>query len=210
MRKRRFIGAVAAPILMMAAPIHAQPALAKSGVIVTGDYDNMLIGFNPATGLVTGYFDEYIGGPPGPTFSCIVYLSGKLDGSVARVAAYAPETADDRTKGELFLESPPKFRLQLHDEDRGCEEVGHFADPDRRAEFTIKTRYPWTSVVVVKSKKAYFFDAPTSAKHRRGYVVKGDGVGVRATKPGWLQVDYVYGEKRISGWIRQSDVYPSN
>ena len=97
--------------------------------------------------------------------------------------------------------------MRLVDEHGGCWNVEHFADKDQLAEFGLAKAYPWTSVTVVKSAKAYFYDAPGAATHRKGYVVKGDGVGVRAVRNGWLQVDYVGHGKQASGWIRDADVF---
>jgi hypothetical protein len=209
--KRSILCAVALSAITLAAQGRAHPAPAHDGDVVSGDYDGMLIGFNSATRIVTGYFDEYIGGKPGPTFSCIFYLTGKFNGSSARISTYFPDApAGDLIKGELVLETRLKFKVRLPEEHGGCEQVGHFADDDRPAEFTLRTRHPWNSIAVVKSAKAHFFDAPASGTHRKAYVVKGDGVGVRASQPGWLQVDYVDGQKVVSGWIRQSDVYPAN
>jgi hypothetical protein len=35
-------------------------------------------------------------------------------------------------------------------------------------------------------------------------------VGVRGSKPGWLNVDYVDPDgKAVSGWIKQADFYPT-
>ncbi|MBU6494595.1 MAG: hypothetical protein KGQ45_17645, partial [Burkholderiales bacterium] len=62
---------------------------------------------------------------------------------------------------------------------------------------------------VIKSDRAYFYDAPASAQHRKAYIVRGDGVGVRAVRPGWLQVDFPGDKRMTSGWIKQSEVYPA-
>jgi hypothetical protein len=101
--------------------------------------------------------------------------------------------------------------VRLAKEHGGCWNVQHFADPDMPAEFKLDAPYPWVSVAVVRNEKAYFYDSPASATHRKGYLVAGDGVGVRATQAGWLQVDYYSPDEKVtSGWIRQSDVFATN
>jgi hypothetical protein len=58
----------------------------------------------------------------------------------------------------------------------------------------------------VKAGKAYFSTAPGA--HGRVYVVKGDGVGVRAAQGGWVQADFVGEAHTSSGWVRETDLYP--
>jgi hypothetical protein len=175
--------------------------------MVSGDYgDGMLIGVDPATQAVTGYFSAATGQGQ---FSCIFYLTGKLGTSRIPVSTYFPGTPAEKIKGDLVLKAPDSFTVRLSSEHGGCWNVEHFADASDPAEFTLAAKHPWLSVAVVKSDRAYFFDTPTSATHRKAYIVQGDGVGVRASQPGWLQVDFVGGSKMISGWIRQTEVYPA-
>jgi hypothetical protein len=206
--KRPILGVAAFSAAILGAQVYAFPARADDTDIVSGAYDDMLIGFDPATRVVTGYFfSQTVRGQ----FSCIFYLKGVLHGPSAHVSTYFPETpAADLIKGELALETHMKFRVKLPSEHGGCWNVEHFADDNQPAEFTLKGHHPWTSVAVVRSDKAYFFDAPASVTHRKAYLVKGDGVGVRASQPGWLEVDFIGGHRPVSGWIRQSDIYPAN
>jgi hypothetical protein len=37
--------------------------------------------------------------------------------------------------------------------------------------------------------------------------VKDDGVGVRATRGGWVQADFVGDTHTSSGWLKESDLY---
>jgi hypothetical protein len=196
-------------IALAALLLRPLPAAAAEPGVVSGAYDDaMLIGYDRATRIVSGYFDMEQGGQP--TFSCIFYLRGTLAGSTAKVATYYPETpADDLIKGELALQDAKHFQVTLPSEHGGCWNVEHFADKDQPARFELREARAWTAVAVVRSAKAYFWDTPASAAHRKGYLVKGDGVGVRASQPGWIEVDYVGGDKPISGWLRRSDVYPA-
>lgn len=175
-------------------------------VMVSGDYgDGMLIGVNPATQAVTGYYSaNNVNGQ----FNCIFYLRGKLGRASVPVSTYFPETPAKQIKGKLSLEAPDKFIVRLSAEHGGCWNVMHFADDSIPAEFTLVAKHPWLSIAVVKSDRAYFYDTPTSVQHRRAYIVRGDGVGVRAMRPGWLQVDFPGDKRMTSGWIRRSEVYP--
>ena len=196
-------------LIVIAGQAGAQPATAPDSRIVSGVYeDSLLIGFDPATGVVSGYFNEERGEQP--SFSCIFYLKGPLQGAEAPIETWFPETpADDVVKGRLAVSAQGRLQIGLQQEHGGCWNVQHFADSKDPAEFSLHAARPWRSIAVVKSGKAYFFDTPASPAHRKAYLVKGDGVGVRAARPGWLQVDFVGGARQVSGWIRQSDVYPA-
>lgn len=187
----------------------AQPGRTASADLASGVYDgSLLIGFEPATGVVSGYFREEQGKQP--SFSCIFYLRGRLQGAEAAIKTYFPETPTEKViKGRLAVEAGGRLRIRLAEEHGGCWNVQHFADEKEPAEFMLDGPRRWRSVAVVRSDKAYFFDGPASGSHRNAYLVKGDGVGVRAAQPGWLQVDFVGGRRTVSGWIRQSDVYPA-
>jgi len=176
--------------------------------IASGAYDNtLLIGVDPATSAVSGYFDMTRGGQP--SFSCIFYLKGRLVGGMAKVATFFPgDPKGDLIAGVLKPLGRGRVRLALATEHGGCANVWQFADMSQPADFALQQAQPWTSVRVVKASKAYFYDAPGAA-HGKAYVVKGDGVGVRAAQPGWAQADFVGENSASSGWLRESDLYPS-
>jgi hypothetical protein len=196
--------------LILALVMIVAPAVASAAKppVASGAYvDSLLVGYDPATDVVTGFFSMQQGDPP--MFSCIFYLRGKLKGSSASIRTYYPQTpAEDEITGVLTLDGPGRLQIQLPSEHGGCWNVWHFADKADPANFKLETGRPWTAVAVVKSAKAYFYDAPGADAHRGAYVVKDDGVGVRTSRPDWLQVDYVGGAKTISGWLKRSDVYP--
>jgi hypothetical protein len=181
-------------------------ASAETVGIASGTYDyGLMIGFNPATQVVTGFFSDETGGG---NFTCTFYIKGTLSASETQIATYFPDSpVEDLIKGQLLQDGQSDIRIRLPSEHGGCWNVEHFADDTQPANFTLSMAHPWVSVAVVKSAKTYFYDTPTSATHRKGYVVKGDAVGVRAIQPGWLQVDFPEGEKPVSGWIKQSDIY---
>lgn len=187
----------------------ALPASAAAAApIAAGSYaDAMLIGYDPMTGVLTGYFDMQRGDPP--MFSCIFYLTGKFGGSTAAIRSYFPKTPkDDVIAGALRLQGPKAFRVVLTTDHGGCQSVESFADKTMPADFQLDAAYPWTEVRVAKADKLYFYPSPGAAAHGRAYVVEGDGLGVRAKKGNWLQVDYVGGAKPVSGWVKEGDLYP--
>ena len=98
-------------------------------------------------------------------------------------------------------------RISLPAEPDGCGNIWSFANQDNPADFTLQHAEPWTSVRVVKSDRAYFSASPGAA-HGKAYVVKDDGVGVRAEQNGWVQADFVGEAHTSSGWLRESDLYP--
>lgn len=175
--------------------------------IASGAYDNtLLIGVDPASGAVSGYFDMTQGGQP--SFSCIFYLKGRLAGPSASVATYFPDDPKgDLIRGSLSAQGPGKVRLALPSEHGGCGNVWQFADTTQPADFTLQGAKPWSSVRVVKAAKAYFYPTPGAAAHGKGYLVKGDGVGVRAAQAGWVQADFVGETRTSSGWLRDADLY---
>jgi hypothetical protein len=195
-------------LIAVAALALLAPGSVGAAGLAAGAYEEaLLIGYDPAAGVVSGYFDMTQG--EAPSFSCIFYLKGKLVGREAKVDTYFPQDpGGDLIKGTLTLEAGGKLRLTLPQEHGGCGNVWHFADPDQPAEFDLAAAHPWTSVRVVKAAKAFFYPAAGAPAHGRAYIVQGDGVGVTAAKPGWVQADYVGGTKPIAGWLKVDDLYP--
>lgn len=185
----------------------AGSASAAPPAIASGAYDNtLLIGVDPASGAVSGYFDMTQGGGP-PVISCIFYLKGHLAGPRAAIETFFPDDPNgDLIGGTLSAQGPGKVRLALPTEHGGCSNVWQFADATQPADFALQGARPWTSVRVVQAAKAYFYPGPGAA-HGRGYLVRGDGVGVRASQGGWVQADFVGGTRPSTGWLRDADLY---
>jgi hypothetical protein len=198
---RTLAGVVFLTAAAAAFPASSRPATDTE--IASGDYGGeMLVAVDPASHIVRGYYQSSTGNG---RFNCIFYFSGKVNGAIR---SYFPETPDEVVMGTLSRESDGSLSVRLATEHGGCWNVQHFADKDQPAEFTLQTAYPWVSVAVIRSGRAHLYDSPISKVPRKSYVVKGDGVGIRAKRPGWLQVDFLGGGKPVSGWIRSSDVYP--
>jgi len=191
----------------LATPLIARPAPAPDLTVESGSYsDDMLIGFDPATQVVSGYYEAYTGQKQ---FSCVFALTGKLGGSSTPIQTYSPDTPSDGIRGVFLQSTRRQFTILLSAEHDGCWNVQHFSEKKRPVQFELRVAYPWISVAVIKSARAYLFDSIGSGP-RRAFLVEGDGVGVRAVRRQWLQVDFIGGRKPVSGWIRKSDVYPSS
>jgi hypothetical protein len=195
--------------LVLLAALLAAPGQAADAPLQGGVYADLMLGYDPATKTVTGYYDSGTGAPP-VTFHCIFYLTGSLNGTTAKLRTYFPETPRDAIAGTLTVATPGQVTIALAQEHGGCANVQHFADKGEPADFTLDTAHSWIAVRVVRSKKAYFHDAPETDAHRRAYLVQGDGVGVKAAAKGWLEIDYPnHGDKTVSGWMPESEFYPA-
>jgi hypothetical protein len=187
-------------ILTLGGSGHAAEVIPKSG-----DYDSeLIVGCDPDTRSVDGYYRSETGGG---RFSCIFYFKGVMNGDSADVQSYFPGTPDEKISGEVKFSASGEATISLSEDHGGCWNVQHFADKESPAKFTLSAEHPWKTIKIIKTEKAHFFDAPDDRKQRKGYVVKGDAVGVKSASRGWLEVDYASGGKMISGWIRESEFY---
>ena len=197
---KRWAGALA-----LAASAAVAPA-AGAAPIASGAYDNTLLLAVGPGGQLTGYFSMSQPGPP--QIDCIASFRGKLAGASGAVAAYdAADPKTDVINGRITGTGAGAVRITLPSEPPGCGNIWSFANKDNPADFTLQTAKPWTSVRVVKADKAYFSPTPGAA-HGRAYIVKGDGVGVRAAQAGWVQADFVGETHTSSGWLKETDLYP--
>ena len=195
-------------LLLAAIAACLSTGIADSAPVASGVYDNtLLIGVDPATRAVSGYFDMTRGEQP-PSFSCIFYLKGRIAGAAAAVSTYFPDDPKgDLIKGTLNATGAGKVRVSLPTEHGGCANVWPFADKTQPADFELQSAQPWIAVRVVSAAKAYFYPSAGAAAHGKAYIVKGDGVGVRAARPGWAQVDFIGETRTSSGWLREADLY---
>jgi hypothetical protein len=195
-------------LVAAALAILSVPPAAQAQDLASGDYGGeLMIGFDPATRAVTGYFQSFTGDQR--RFSCIFYFSGTLHGRAAPFRSYFPATPAEVITGTLTRDADGGIAVRLAEEHGGCWNVEHFANDTQPAAFALETAYPWIAIAVVKSPKAHFYDRAGAPAPRKAYVVQGDGLGVRAVRNGWLQVDFTGGAKPVSGWIRQTDTYPA-
>jgi hypothetical protein len=174
-----------------------------------GDYGDLILGIDTAAQEFTGYYNSGTGdnGQGSPQFSCSFYIKGKIKKgeNSSPVESYFPETPGDKILGLLRIGS--SITISLKSEHGGCANVTQFADKAAPATFDLIKTYPWKSVRIVKSDKAFFW-TPASKKHGKSYLVKGDSVGVREEKDEYVNADFRTAKgKLISGWVLESDLY---
>jgi hypothetical protein len=203
------LAAIAALVLTAsaAAALALAPTASQAAppAVASGVYDNTLLLAVDAGGRVSGYFDMSQAGPP--QIDCIAYLRGRLAGAGGTVSASEPGLPEARPiNGRIERTGAGMVRISLPQEPDGCGNIWSFANKDNPADFTLQHAEPWTSVRVVKADRAYFSASPGAA-HGKAYVVKDDGVGVRAEQNGWVQADFVGEAHTSSGWLKESDLY---
>lgn len=187
-------------IALLAWPCVAAP-------IVSGDYHGFLIGVD-RDGSLTGYFESSTGRGQ---FSCIFFVSGKVSGSGDSVDTWFPGDSDPKEVIHGVLErmssnGKPAIRLKLEEEHDGCWNVQHFASD--QSTFVLTEQGSWESIRIVASKKAYFYDDPSSPKPRKAYAVTGNALRVFDTREGWVRAEYVGPQnRRTRGWIHERDLF---
>lgn len=188
-----FLASLAAPC--MAAPLRS------------GNYDGFLIGV-ARNGSLTGYFESSTGRGQ---FSCVFFVSGKASGSAVSVDTWFPGERDPKEviHGVLQQETSsgkPAILLKLQEEHGGCWNVQHFASD--QSTFALTDQGNWESIRIVASKKAYFYDDPSTPKPRKAYVVTGNALRVFETREGWVRAEYVSSSNQIThGWIHERDLF---
>ena len=192
-------------ILIWLMALAAWPCLAEP--VVSGDYRGFLVGVD-RNGSLTGYFESSSGRGQ---FSCIFFVSGKVSGLVDRVDTWFPGDRDPKEVIHGVLErvssnGKPAIRLKLEEEHGGCWNVQRFAS--NPSTFALTEQGNWESIRIIASKKAYFYDDPSSPKPRKAYVVTGNALRVFETRDGWVRAEYVSPENRRSrGWILERDLF---
>ncbi len=183
--------------------------------LVSGEYDAMVIGFEPSSGRITGYFEEGTGLDPKtqePLFHCIFYLSGKAEGVPPwPVATWFPGDAKPEvipgTLAPGVEGGRTVLRVKLREEHGGCWNVRHFADPEG-AELDLLAPGDWKSVRVA-GRRVSLRPEPSAGARRKAYVVRGDVLRVFEERQGWLLAEYVNANgKKTRGWVKAGDVFP--
>jgi hypothetical protein len=176
----------------------------------SGQYDELLIGIDQQKGILTGFYESTTGWDEtakAPRFFCSFYLYGELKGDSFKIVTWYPGSdLDDSINGDLTFKPDGSVAVRLESEHGGCWNVNHFADKDRPSNHSLDKPGSWTSVRVVKVRRAYFYNKPNDQNRRRAYLTKRDVIRVFSQMPGWVLAEY--GDEKISkGWIKESDLY---
>lgn len=187
--------------------------------VVSGDYEGLLIGVDPSSGTVTGYYENFTGFDQAtgkPRFSCIFYLRGSTNGSPPyTIDTWFPadKKREDVITGSLTTaesNGTAVLKIKLPKEHGGCWNVQHFADDDG-ASFQHDATGKWVAIRVVSAQKAHFRDDADDTKKRKAYAVKGDPIRVYESRPGWVYAGFRTPDgKTTTGWIREAELFPAD
>ena len=177
----------------------------------SGRYAELIVGVDQTSGVITGYYENGTGWDDqtkSSRFTCSFYLYGTKQGDSFKIITWWPgdDLADSVINGRLDFKADGSIDVLLESEHGGCWNVQHFADKDSPANLILDKPGSWTSVRVVKVRRAYFYDKPSQQTRRRSYLTKNDAIRVFSNKPGWVEAEY--GVDKISkGWLKESDLY---
>jgi hypothetical protein len=187
--------------------------------VVSGDYDSLLIGVDPAGGTITGYYANFAGldeSTGKPRFSCIFFLKGSMKGPPPyTIDTWFPadKTPKDLITGSLTpveSDGAAALKIKLPKEHGGCWNVEHFADDDG-ASFQLEAPGKWKTIRVVSAQRAYFHDDASESKKRKAYAVKGNPLRVYESRPGWVYAEFGNPDgKTTAGWIKESELFPAD
>ncbi|XZF16046.1 hypothetical protein ACTHGU_07900 [Chitinophagaceae bacterium MMS25-I14] len=176
----------------------------KSQALLSGRYDELNVAFNPATNIVTAYFESYTGldeQTGNPRFSCIFYIEGKLNGKTATVTTYYPEDKnDDVIKGTLQLISSNSITIKLPEDHGGCWNVQHFADDP--VSFSLSKKEKWIELRYITADKSFFHSDKNEATKRKAYAVKGNVVYIERMENGWAYCSFYGTKTTTTGWLK--------
>lgn len=177
----------------------------------SGIYAELMLGIDQRSGVITGYYDSGTGwdeATQSARFTCTFYLYGVKQANSLKIITWYPgdRAADPVINGRLEFKPDGSIEILLESEHGGCWNVQHFADKDSPANLSLDKPGSWTSIRVVKVRRAYLYDKPNQQTRRRAYLTKHDAIRVFSNKPGWVEAEY--GVDKISkGWVRESDLY---
>ncbi len=191
--------------LLLAAAVTTAGGLPRSG-----DYGLLKLAFSD--GRVTGEFYDYRPGngtDQAPQFSCSFALVGTWNPGTTEAAVQTwwpnQDTPDTRVRGRLTMQGSVAT-LSLGKNPGGCEMTG---DNFKEQPFSDDLSAPrdWLEVREVRSPRAHFSGAP-GGPPRGGYVTRGDIVGVIGRKGAFVHVEYVGGNRAVTGWFGAADLAP--
>ena len=176
----------------------------------SGQYQELLVGVDQNKGVVTGFYENATGWDEevkAPRFVCSFYLYGEREGDSFKIVTWWPgDNLEDSINGYLTFNADGSVSVRLESEHGGCWNVNHFADKDRPSNHSLDKPGAWTSIRLVKVRRASFYNKPNEQTRRRAYLTKDNVIRVFSQTPGWVLAEY--GDEKISkGWIKESDLY---
>ena len=197
--------------------LHAQPLAPAKGV--SGVYNDVLrVGIDPAQDRITGYYDSSSGWDEtlqAPRFVCRFYFDGDWQNDRYQITSWHPES-DQFIAGEARFQEEngtPTIALELQEEQGGCWNVQHFADPSG-ATIRLTQRSAWQAVRLIAAQHPWIYDDPAS-ETATPLAISPDSpdtiVGVLATRDHWTEVEFSEtGDSKSpqQGWLPTLALYP--
>ncbi|MGB7923920.1 MAG: hypothetical protein WCF57_11805 [Pyrinomonadaceae bacterium] len=185
---------------------------------ISGNYDNeLMIGVDEKSGLLTGYFETGTGwdeSTKSPRFVCAFFIYGKSQADAYQITAWHPDGMEATIKGRLkFLTvgGVAKAHIKLDELPGGCGMANPSLAQDAGSELSLSIPARWTSVRAVSAKSAFFHRAPNPRAKEKAYVVRGDAVRVFKVQPGWVEAEFATDTgKKVRGWLKESDLFDLN
>ena len=205
-----------AAVAVSPTPKPTPPAPAKSSLskIVSGKYDELLLGVGEG-GELTGYYSTSTGGGQ---FTCIFYIRGRLRNDAADITTWFPKDKD-QIRGKLkFAEEDgkPGVNIKLESEPGGCWNASSYKFAEESGgTILLDQAGDWQTVRVVSAPKAYFHHSPDQTARQKTFVVKSDGVRVFKAQNGWVEAEFenycadadCLKSKITRGWLKESDLF---
>jgi len=183
---------------------------AQASPELSGIYQNLILGVDPARGTVTGYYREVLRPPNLPYLECSFYLFGKKQGANYAVQAWSPQDKKPKeTAGELSFFSTdnqhPSVLLRLDKVDRDCTALQPKLAKGQGAFFDFEKGGAWTEVRMVAHSKSSYYQAPDPSSATRDSAKRGTVLTVLEWRSDLARVQE---DQKPKGWIREGDLYP--
>ena len=166
----------------------------------SGIYENLMIAVTPQQ-EVKGFYHQ----PPedGAHQRCTFWLYGPLDSkNAAPITSWSTQTL----AGDIqFQDEQIKMKLPYGQQHAGCmNSLRPEIESGESWSLTRKTH--WIDLVTIVVDKAHLYEKGSRQASHRGYVIKGDTLGLIQRDTQWSQVDYVSDTGNVlTAWIKNSD-----
>lgn len=165
----------------------------KSGV-----YEGLMLAVSPDSD-VSGYYRESQG--DGVTKTCSFFLAGHGK-TKASVVTWSDESFPGMIKA---VDGGVVLQIEKGRDHPGCgmvllPTISKGLALDRVADSN------WIGLAVAAAPKTFLFGQPQEDQQGRSYVVAKDVLGIVSARQGWLEVEYVNGDRRTTGWVKEGDV----
>lgn len=173
---------------------------------ISGTYDNGFHVVQVDKTHIKGYFESYTGMDETtgkPYFSCIFMLEGiSKDNDHYMLKTYYPFDTDT-IRGELLVADTNMIHFLLDTDHGGCYNVQSFSGGWQT--FMLNKKTPVINYGYVRSDKTYFHQSPDPKTKRKGYILKGEFVGIEKVQGSFAYCVYE-GEKVTKGWVLRKDL----